>query len=56
MQGEDGNEDAMFKKLEEAQEMQMKGEESKDDTKNVNNLVDKATLELLRACSMLTRP
>jgi len=34
----------------------MNGEESKDDTKDVKNLVDKNMLDLLRACSMLNKP
>lgn len=32
------------------------GEESKDDAKDVKNLVDKNMLDLLRACSMLKKP
>ena len=46
----------MFKKIDEGQEMQMNGEESKDEPKDVKNLVDKNMLDLLRACSMLSRP
>ena len=55
----DESEAAMYKKLQEAQEKIMNGEsgeESKIDPKDVNGLVDKNMIDLLRACSMLRRP
>ena len=47
---------ALMKKLEVAQDKRMNGEETKEDPKDVMNLVEKNMINLLRACSMLTRP
>ena len=47
----------MYEKLQKRQEQQMnQKEEAKIDPKDVKNLVDKNMIDLLRACSMLTRP
>merc|ERR1712099_115399 len=55
MDGEE-TEEALLKKLQEAQDAIMNDEEAKDSKKDVKNLVDKNMINLLKACSMLPRP
>lgn len=51
-EGED-SENKIYQKILDSQERKQTGEESKIDSKDVESLVDKNMIDLLRACSML---